>query len=130
MSSICSANATNVDVNRTRRHKMLLAPDLPKQLFARPGGSRMRQKEFEQLEFGRGQFDLFVILENAPSRMIQTKWPHGQRPLRRGIRVVTAQMRLDTGYQFTGAERLRNVIVASDLKTQDAIVIDFIRTSR
>src|SRR6185437_12366254 len=93
----------------------------------------MSQKELQQLELSGGQLNFLfaafrTLLVNPPRCPIQAKRTCRVGRLRRRIGLLPPQMRLDTSYQFTRAERLRNVIVAADFETQNTI--DFFRSSR
>jgi hypothetical protein len=71
------AQPPHVDVDRPRRDIPLLAPRRFQKLLAAIRMSRMRQKKLQQVELGRGQFQLFVLQENPPPGRAQTERPDG-----------------------------------------------------
>src|SRR6185312_4269561 len=115
------------DINSPGCHEMLLAPHLSQQLLSRPRRARMGDEELEQLELRRRQLDFFLTLIDATGGAVEAERPRADSFTRRGLAFLAAQVRFDAGHQFTRAERLRHVIVAADLETEDAV--DFIGTS-
>src|ERR1700722_6819106 len=69
------AQPSHVNVHGPRRDKMLFPPHFLQKPLARPGGANVGQKKLEEAEFGGGQFDLALVLKDAPRGLIEAKRP-------------------------------------------------------
>lgn len=91
----------HMDVNRPRRSKMLLAPNLAQQLLARKSVAGVSDKEFQQFKFSGSQFHLFIVLVNTAGGLIEAE--RTERNLgrfRRRLGFRAPQMGLDARDQF------------------------------
>ena len=113
-------DAANVDVDRARSDVGSVAPDGIEKMIAGENASQMACEIIEQTEFrGRGGDGLSANRENHCGG-IDSDVSNFERTGRKRA-LEAAQHGFDTGDEFARAERLRDVVVRSDLETKHTI---------
>jgi hypothetical protein len=89
-------------------------------MIAREHAPKMPGKVIEQAEFGGGGGNGLTADRENHGGGIDGDVSNLERTGRKRA-LKAAEYRLDTGYEFARTERFRDVIVSSDLKTEDAV---------
>src|SRR6185436_15739550 len=120
------AKPSDMDVDRTRAHVMLLAPDLLEQLLTVIGAAGMSEKKFEQTKFGGGEGQLLVAQGEPMGRAVERE---GAEPQQSGggnigfVLIAAAQVSFDPGHHLARAERLGDIIVAAYFETEHPVYL-------
>jgi hypothetical protein len=124
--SIFPAHAADMDIDAALDRTDGTAVNYLEQLLARENSARIAAEGEEQIEFHAGQRhpDRIWIVE-LPRCGIDSPTSEPQRPRAKSIHVVralrAAQKDADAGHQLAGIEGLRDVVIGTELQTDDSI---------
>ena len=116
-----------MDIDRASADHCRIAPDLGEQLLTAEDASRMRHEVCEEIELRCGEGDRHAIRGDATGDLIKLDGTHRHRPLGRIRPCRPSDDRLHPGDDLTGAERLGDVVIGAEFKTEHSI--DFVVAS-